>query len=347
MISRVLLPLAAGYRTGLKLRQLAYRYGIFKTRRLNRPVVSVGNLTVGGTGKTPLVMYIAQRLLDQGWTPSILTRGYRRTVGGMVTIPPQTNRRVDPRETGDEAALLAAALPKVPIVVSGNRYRAGRMAEERYTVDVHLLDDGFQHWALERHVDIVTLDVTQDLSSRFLLPAGRYREPRSALRRADIVVLTRVELADGAIHKEMVAYLNPRAEVFESTISFRGWVDARGGAPVASGEIQGRKALAFCGIGNPQAFFDNLRKWGVNVCAERAFRDHYRYGPGDLHRLATRARASGAEIMLTTEKDLANFPPEWDQEFPVNVSIARVEIKNADAFDEALMRKLHSMKIAG
>ena len=316
MISRALLPLAAGYRVGLKLRQMAYRYGLFKTRRLNRPVVSVGNLTVGGTGKTPLVMYIAERLLDRGWTPSILTRGYRRTVGGMITIAPQTNRHVDPRETGDEAALLAAALPKVPIVVSGNRYHAGRMAEERYTVDVHLLDDGFQHWALERSVDIVTLDVTQDSSTGFLLPAGRYREPRSALRRADIVVLTRTELADGAAHKEFVASLNPRAEVFESTIYLHGWIDARTGAPVPSSEIQGRTALAFCGIGNPGAFFASVRKWGVNVAAERAFRDHYRYGPGHLHRLARHAQASGADMMLTTEKDLANLPREWAQEIP-------------------------------
>ncbi len=345
MISRLLLPFAAGYRAGLKLRQIAFRYGLFRTRRLNRPVVSVGNLTVGGTGKTPLVMFIAERLLDRGWTPSILTRGYRRTVGGMVTIAPQTNRRANPREAGDEAALLAAALPKVPIVVSGNRYRAGRMAEERYTVDVHLLDDGFQHWALERTVDIVTLDVTQDFSSGFLLPAGRYREPRSALRRADMVVLTRTELADGVAHKEIAVRLNPRAEVFESTISLRGWINAQTGSPRAPGEMQGRKALAFCGIGNPKAFFAGLRKWGVDVAAEAEFRDHYRYGLGDLHRLARRAHAAGAEMMLTTEKDLANFPPEWDLELPIIASVTRLELQNADEFDAALIGRLHSLRI--
>lgn len=347
MIGRFLSPLSAGYQAGLVLRRWAFRYGLFKTRRLNRPVISVGNLTVGGTGKTPLVMHIAERLLERGWTPSILTRGYRRSVGGMITIPPQNHRRVNPRETGDEVAMLAAALPKVPIVISGNRYRAGRMAEERYTVDVHLLDDGFQHWALHRAVDIVTIDVTQDFSRGLLLPSGRFREPRWALRRADVVVLTRTELGDGSKHKEAVAHFNPRAEIFESTISLRGWYDARSGAPVPREEMQGRRALAFCAIGNPKAFFQSLRLWGVQVSLEMAYRDHYRYGLGDLHRLARRARSAGAEVMVTTEKDLANFPPEWKLDIPIIACAARVEMKDAEAFDKALISRVHSLKITG
>ena len=347
VISRFLLPLSAGYGAGLAVRRLAYRYGFFKSRRLNRPVISVGNLTVGGTGKTPLVMYIAERLLERGWRPSILTRGYRRTVGGMITIAPQTNRRANPHETGDEAALLAAALPQVPIVVSGNRHRAGRMAEERYTVDVHLLDDGFQHWALHRAVDVVTIDVTKDFSRGMLLPAGRFREPRSSLGRADIVVLTRTELGDSSTHKEIVARFNPRAEVFESTISLRGWLNAHSRVPAPENEVLGRPALAFCGIGNPGGFFKNLRKWGVSTTLETTYRDHYRYGLGDLHRLARRARAAGAEMMVTTEKDLANFPAEWKLDIPVIACVARLEVKNPEAFDEALIRRVHSLKFTG
>jgi tetraacyldisaccharide 4'-kinase len=292
-------------------------------------------------------MYIAERLLDRGWTPSILTRGYGRNVGGMVTLAPQTSRRADPREAGDEAALLAAALPKVPIVVSGSRHRAGRLAEERYTVDVHLLDDGFQHWALSRAVDIVTIDVTQDLSSGFLLPAGRFREPRSALRRADVVVLTRTDLADGSSHREIVARLNPHAELFESTIALRGWLDAQSGLPVPQGELQNRRAFAFCGIGNPKAFFAGLRQWGLQVCAEASYRDHYRYGRGDLHRLGRRARTAGAEVLVTTEKDLANFPPEWHLDIPVMAAVARLEMRNAEAFVESLIGRVRSLKLAG
>jgi tetraacyldisaccharide 4'-kinase len=344
---RILLPFAAGYRTGLALRQIAYRSGLFKMRRLNRPVISVGNLTVGGTGKTPLVMFIAERLLDRGWTPSILTRGYRRSAGGMVTLAPQTNRRADPRETGDEASLLAAALPKVPIVIGSNRHRAGRMAEERYTVDVHLLDDGFQHWALFRQVDVVTLDVTQDFASGRLLPAGNFREPRSALRRADIVVLTRCDLADPSRHLQMVAELNPGAEVFESTLALRGWMNALDGSAVEHDTMASQRALAFCGIGNPRAFFSSLRQWGIQVAAEVPFRDHYRYGAGDLHRLEGRARAAGAGMLVTTEKDLANFPRAWKPALPVVVAVTRVEMPESDAFIDSLVRRVHSVRVSG
>jgi len=326
---------------------MAYRYGLLKTRRLNRPVISVGNLTVGGTGKTPLVMHIAERLLERGWTPSILTRGYRRTVGGMVTIPPQANRRANALEIGDEVALLAAALPKVPIVVSGNRYRAGRMAEERFTVDVHLLDDGFQHWALHRNSAVVTIDVSREFSRGTLLPAGRFREPPSALGRADLIVLTRTELADVTKHREMVTRFNPLAGIFESTISLRGWFEAETGAPVPQNEISGRRALAFCGIGNPTGFFKNLQNWGITTTRETTYRDHHRYGLGDLHRLARSARAAGAEVMLTTEKDFANFPAEWKLDIPVMVCVARLEIRDPEAFDEALVSRVRSLHVTG
>jgi tetraacyldisaccharide 4'-kinase len=347
MVSRWFLPFAAGFRAGLALRRAAYRYGLAKTRRLNRPVVSVGNLTVGGTGKTPLVMYIAERLLEHGWTPSILTRGYRRGIGEMVAISPQSRRQANPREVGDEPALMAAALPRVPIVVGANRYRAGRLAEERFTVDVHLLDDGFQHWSLARNVDVVTVDVSEDRSRSALLPAGPFREPFSALGRAHVVVLTRTELADPAGYREIVANCNPQAGIFESSLSLRGLVDAQSGSPVPPERIHGRPALAFCGIGNPRAFFQDLRKWGMEVAREVAYRDHHRYGPGELHRLARRAEQAGVEILLTTEKDVANFPANWKTSLPVLACVARLEIQSSDAFLESLIRRLHSLKIAG
>lgn len=347
MVSRLFFPFAAGFRAGLALRHAAYRVGLFKTRRLNRPVVSVGNLTVGGTGKTPLVMYIAERLLDRGWTPSILTRGYGRRGGGLVAISPQSNRRANPREVGDEPAMLAAALPNVPMVVGANRYQAGRMAEERFTLDVHILDDGFQHWSLDRQVDVVTVDVTGDLSQSVLLPAGPYREPRSALKRAHVVVLTRTELADPGGHREMVQRLNPQAGIFESALSVRGWIDAQNGSPIPPENIRGRRALAFCGIGNPRAFFRDLRKWELEVVREVTYRDHHSYGAGELHRLAGRASTAGAEILLTTEKDMANLPAVWKTRLPIIACATRLEIQNSDAFLESLVSRLHSVMSVG
>ncbi len=343
-MSRLFFPFAAGFRAGLAVRRAAYRHGLFKTHRLNRPVVSIGNLTTGGTGKTPLVMYIAECFLDRGWTPSILTRGYGRRGRGLVAIPPQAGRRVDPRQVGDEPAMLALALSKVPIMVGANRYRAGTMAEERFTVDVHLLDDGFQHWPLGREADVVTVDVTQALSHAALLPVGRFREPPSALRRADVVVLTRTELADPAGHREFIARINPTAQIFASTINLRGLIDVRDGSPISAEEMHGGRALAFCGIGNPQAFFSDLRRWGFELVGEVPYRDHHSYGTGELHRLAARARETRADFMLTTEKDLLNFPVTWKTELPVLACVARLEIQDASMFEESLIRRLRSVR---
>jgi len=344
-VKRLLFPLSLGFRAGIGLRRMAYRHGILKAHRLNRPVVSVGNLTVGGTGKTPLVEWIAQRLLDLGWSPSILTRGYRRRIGGMIVLPPENRKSLNPRDVGDEVALLARALPKVPIVVDANRYQAGRVAEERFTVDVHLLDDGFQHWSLARAVDVVAVDVTEDPAQAALLPAGRLREPFAALERADIIVLTRTGIADPARHREAIARVNTHAEIFQTSLALRGLMDIRDHSIHSPDELQGRRALAFCGIGNPRAFGANLRQWGMDVAAEVAYRDHHAYGPGELYRLEKRARAQGAEILVTTEKDWMNFPAQWTPAMPVFACAARLEVQNATAFENALIQRLRSVKI--
>ena len=260
----LLTPLALGFRLGVALRGAAYRRGWCKTHRLNRPVVSVGNLTAGGAGKTPLVRLIAQRLLNRGWSPSILTRGYDRRRGpGIIVVEPGPERRVDPRDVGDEPALLARALPKVPIVIGANRYRAGRLAEERFPVDVHLLDDGFQHWALERDVDIVALDVTQEFSDWALLPAGRLREPCAALERAHIVVLTRTELGDAPALEARLSRINPRARVFLSTTTLRGFVEAQSGGPFPVQDLRGRAARRFLRDWEPASFLRGCAAVGI------------------------------------------------------------------------------------
>jgi tetraacyldisaccharide 4'-kinase len=344
-VNRFLLPIAAGFRAGLTLRRAAYRHGIFKTYRLTRPVVSVGNLTVGGTGKTPLVIYIAEKLVERGWAPCILTRGYGRSMGGAVAMAPGIHRSINPRQVGDEPALMARALLKVPIMVSAHRFRAGHMAETRFAVDVHILDDGFQHWALARDVDIVTLDATEDLATAALLPAGRLREPRSALARADVIVLTRTELADPQGHLESIARINPRAAVFQSSLLLHSLVDVESGVSYSAEDFRNRRVMAFCGIGNPRAFFSNLRKWGMDVVQEVAYRDHYSYGAGELRRLGTRARKANAEFLLTTEKDAVNFPLEWRSELPVIACGARLQIQDSAAFEEAIMQRVRSVRV--
>lgn len=344
-MNRMLWPMATGFRWGVALRVAAYRRGWLKTRRLLRPVVSVGNLSVGGTGKTPLVMFIAERLQHQGWKPGILTRGYARQRGPeTILLEPGAQRAADPRQVGDEPALLARSLPGVPIAVGADRYRAGRLAEERFNVDVHILDDGFQHLALARAVDVVALDVTQEFSDRALLPAGRLREPCSALARAHLVVLTRVELGDPRLLEGRVLSVNPQAAIFHSRTTLCGFVEAASGAAYPAQSLLDGPVAAFCGIGNPQGFFADLRLWGFRVVAETPFPDHHVYSAADLRRLTERGRELGAAALVTTEKDVMNLLSTWKADIPVLACVSRTEVLEAEAFERALLSALEAAR---
>lgn len=342
---RLLWPLSVGFRLGVALRSAAYRQGWFRTRRLRRPVVSVGNLTVGGTGKTPLVMFIAQRLLDREWRPGILTRGYKRRSGSdLIVLAPAAERRADPRDVGDEPALLAQSLPEVPLVIGADRYRAGRVAEDRFAVDIHLLDDGFQHLALARDVDVVAIDTTQELADEAILPAGRLREPCSALVRADFVILTRTELGDAGRAEKFIRHINPRLGIFRSTTALCGLLDAASGEAYPKEGLRDKPVAAFCGIGNPAAFFADLRRWGFSVVVQKEFPDHHAYRESELRRLGERAARSGAVALVTTEKDVMNFPKSWRCDLPVLAGRARTEILEAKAFEEAFFSSLEAAR---
>ena len=344
--SKLLRLLAACFGWGVALRSAAYRHGWLATRRLGRSVISVGNLSVGGTGKTPLVEWLARTLLERGRRPVILTRGYgRRSGAGLIALEPEPGRAPDPHLVGDEPAWLARALPAVPIVVGADRYQAGRLAEERFNVDVHLLDDGFQHLALERDVDIVTLDATQGLTDQAMLPAGRLREPPSALARADFVVVTRSELADPAPLEAQVLEINRRAAIFRSRTKLCRLVDARSGTTLPPETLRGQPVHAFCGIGNPQAFFDDLTSWGFQVAERAIFRDHYVYGAKEIERLGARARAAGARALLVTAKDAINFPEAWRAEVPVLACAVEIELDQGRALAEALLARLQPVSL--
>jgi tetraacyldisaccharide 4'-kinase len=326
------------YRLGVALRHAAYHRGWLKTRRLTRPVVSVGNLSVGGTGKTPLVAFIARALLKRGWIPGILTRGYGRRRGAdLLALAPDAHRAPNALEVGDEPAWLARAVPEVPIVICADRYRAGQLAEERFHVGVHLLDDGFQHLALARDVDVVVLDVTQEFSERVLLPAGRLREPCAALERAHIIVISRVELGDPGPLEEAVRRINPRGKVFHSTTMLCGATDVETSRVHPPEELRGKAVAAFCGIGNPQAFFADLGAWGFNVVSREAFPDHHVYTEEELSRVSKRARAAGAVALLSTEKDALNFPPHWDSLLPVLACAIQTAMAERGDFEAALV----------
>jgi tetraacyldisaccharide 4'-kinase len=339
------MPLATGYRMGTSLRAAAYRRGWLATRRLNRPVVSVGNLSVGGTGKTPFVACLSEILLKRGWKPGILTRGYGRRKGPkMIAIEPGAGRTPDPLEVGDEPALLARKLAEVPILVGADRYQSGLWAEEKFNVDVHILDDGFQHISLVRDLDIVLLDSTQVYSDRELLPAGRQREPLDALRRAQVVMLTRTELADPQGTEERVRRANPRARIFRCATKLGGLLSISSATTEQFGSAQIETMHAFCGIGNPSAFFSDLEKWGFTVASRTEFPDHYVYRAEEMTHLAALARKSGAKKLITTEKDALKLPRPGNSDIPILACVVQTEVSEEAAFEETLLDHLKTAR---
>jgi tetraacyldisaccharide 4'-kinase len=275
-----LLPLAGIYGWALARKNAAFESGRRAPERLRWPVVSVGNLSVGGAGKTPVVIRLAELLREAGVAADVLSRGYGRRTGRVAKVDPAGTFF----EFGDEP-LLVAREAGVPVFVGASRYAAGVMAEREAGERIHLLDDGFQHRELARAVDIVLLH-RSDFSGR-LLPAGRMREPLSALRRADVIVLRE---EDGEFEAE--GRRHARADAL--------WWRVRRRLSVAP--LKGA-AVAFCAIARPEDFFGGLRAAGIEVAAEEAWRDHHRYTGADMRRLRRRAVETKAAAFLTTAKD--------------------------------------------
>ena len=266
-------------------------------RRLASPVISVGNLAVGGSGKTPTVATLARWLLSRGERPAILTRGYaRRRVSEGVVVVSDRQRVLEPvAKSGDEPQMLARGLPGVPVLVSADRYLAGCLAERRFGCTVHILDDGFQHFALERDIDLL-LVAPDDLDDT-VLPGGRLREPLAAARAADAVL---VHGSDQDL-RTVSAALGAESS-FRVVTTFGG---ARLLEPFGAllPPMAGMRALAVAGIARPQRFFDAARRHGWDVVQELAFRDHHWFDAADLKRMLAIARAAQADVILTTEKD--------------------------------------------
>lgn len=280
----------------LQVRALLYRYGIFKSSRLSCPIISVGNLTVGGTGKTPITIWIARYLLQQGLRVAVLSRGYGGTLqGGVAVVSDGRSIFLSPDICGDEPCLMAHTLPELMVVVGANRYQAGLLALEQLQPDVLLLDDGFQHLRLQRDLNILLLDSSRPFGNGWTLPLGLLREPRSALRRADLVVFTRHQPGQQVVDPGV-----PYCWSSHQLTTFRRLV-GRSELPVAG--LQQARVAAFCGIADPHAFFEGLQGLGITLVATLALPDHEPYGGEGLRRLECFATACNADWLVTTEKD--------------------------------------------
>ncbi len=267
------------FRLLLQARAKLYDTGVLTALRLPSPVISVGNLTVGGTGKTPLVVALAEGLRARGLRPVVLSRGYKRTSRGVLVVGNSWE------EAGDEPYLMSKRLQNVPVVVGANRYEAGLLAHRKNLGDIFILDDGFQHRRLHRDVDIVTIDPVEWAAGESLLPAGPWREPKHAIERAHFACVHDVPGADV-----------PSLSI--PSFLIRTEVDGvyKDGVPVPLESIRGRAIVAFAGIAKPERFFSTLESLGLKPVQCVRFRDHHRFSRRDIARL-------GGEVRITTEKD--------------------------------------------
>lgn len=294
-------------------------------QRLRTPVVSVGGLSMGGVGKTPFVAMLTRVLSQHGLRPAVLTRGYKRRKADSFTIlrPGET---ADVAVTGDEAQTLLK-MGTAAIGIGGNRFEVGRKLEEQVAPDVVVLDDGFQHWRLTRQLDLVLIDTLDPLAGG-LFPLGRLREGPESLARAGGVILTRCR--PGRRYRalrEWVHHYHPGVPCYCARIEIEGLLDGRTGAKLQLKDLPAGKGVAFCGLGNPVAFWRSLRQAALPVAARRSFADHHRYDVHDLDELERLAAAHQAKYLITTEKDCVNLPSNWSKRIPhLPVYILRVRM---------------------
>ena len=322
LLRRLLWPLSVLYGAGVRARVWLYANRWFKQKRLKATVISVGNLTVGGTGKTPMVIWLAEKFLADEKRVAILSRGYRGANG-----------------TSDEIELMKFRLQgRVSFGVGKNRFAEGRRLEARQSIDVFLLDDGFQHLELARNLDILLMDASRPLAGESLLPAGRLREPVAAMSRANLIIFTRAETASGTL--EAIGKLH-QYPVFAASTRLLGFRRFGGESTLLSANgIGAGTFFAFCGLGNPDAFFRDLGNWGLAVCGQAIFPDHHHYTQREILAVQQTGKRAGAKAFVTTEKDAQNLDGLKFEEAPLYVAVIDVVVTPEADFRRVLDQTL-------
>jgi tetraacyldisaccharide 4'-kinase len=333
-----LTPLSLAYSLGVRLKNYLYRDGRLKIHDVGAPVISVGNLTTGGTGKTPLVKWLATQMSLSGQRVCVLTRGYGRKSSGRIVVSDYATVLSNVREAGDEPFLLARELQgHAAVICDANRVAAAEWAVEHLSSECFILDDAFQHQRIKRNFNILTVDATNPWGNGRLLPAGILREPISQLTRADCIVITRADDLETTdrVRAEIREQLN-NTPVFTSRVKVvqtRSLID---GASVEDFDAGKTRVAAFCGIGNPDSFFSLLRRNKYDVAYTRAFRDHHQYTQAEVSRFVTEANSRGAQFILTTAKDAVKLN---DLKFDIPCLVVDAEIEIDD--EAQLLAPIH------
>lgn len=335
----VLYVLSLFYSAAMRMRALFYALGVFKTTRLSCAVVSVGNITVGGSGKTPIAMHVAALFMKKGKKPVILSRGYGRTSKGVAVVSDGNKVLLGPDKAGDEPYLMATRLSGVPVVVGEDRVKAGRFAIETFKPDVIILDDGFQHLRLYRDVNIALIDGQTGFGNGHTLPRGIMRESSSALNRADIIMVKGGTLES----KAGVILRGLDKPLFNFNLAAQKAIDLAGGKETGISSLHGKKAVAIAGLANPQSFFKTLDETGAVTAKKLAYPDHHAYSPADLN--AIKDASKGCDFIITTEKDGVKLKPLLkDDALKLYALVVDVTLSNGADFEKNIFSRLRAAK---
>jgi tetraacyldisaccharide 4'-kinase len=335
------------YGSIVRTREFFYRKKIFKSRKLPCKVISVGNLTVGGTGKTPMTIHLARRLSSQGYKTAVISRGYGRSEKSAAIVSDGHQILLQSDEAGDEPFMIARNLKHIPVIVGQNRVKAGWLAIEKFAPDVIVLDDAFQHLKLVRDIDLVLLDYHRPYGNNHLLPRGTLREPISALARADAFILTRCDAVLGEDQAALKKIIGNRP-VFKTVHSpyISELISSKAGLKPLSivglkPALQGRKGFVFSGIAGNRDFRSTLKTLGCRIAGFSEFADHHRYSASDIEAISDSAYKAKADILVTTEKDYVRISPET--RWTLDLAVVGAEI-SFGADDEAFGRFIEKVR---
>ncbi len=302
MLRLLLLPFTVTYMWFISIRNLFYDLGVFKTNRLPCFVISVGNLTVGGTGKTPTIIALAKLLQEKGRSVSILSRGYKRKTRGTVIVSGGENMSKSWEDVGDEPFLIAKHLPGVPVVVDSNRFRGGGVIVDKFRPDILLLDDAYQHRALHRDLNILLVSSQFGRYDDIIFPAGNLREPKSQTKRADLIFFSKLNVFPIS-KKHTIGFIKFNIPTFNTTLETNPALQCTTNVETTIKNISGKRVLAVSALGSPKGFERTLFETNAIITDHLIFRDHHAYTNEDVEKIIRRKKDTNSEFVITTDKD--------------------------------------------
>lgn len=342
-IRQALAVLAMIYTAGLTVYLFLYRIGIRRSTCIGRPVVCIGNITTGGTGKTPTSQMVCRCLMERGFRVAVLSRGYRgANEYGCALVSSETQLLLEESDAGDEAYLLATTLPGVPVAVGKDRIRTGRMIVERFQPDIVVLDDGMQHWRLHRDLDVALVNAAAPFDNGWTVPRGMLREPVGNLSRAGIVLITNAYRVSAEMLERVksdLMVITPSAELFVGDLLPVGMLCLSDGVRLKPDWLQGRRVVAMSALGNPESFECTLSELGAVVTTTIRFTDHHAITPEELLHIEEARLRTGAELIVTTEKDAVKLPKEA-KVAPIYVLHVAMQADNNEQFVDSIIRHL-------